>query len=539
VVHSRGLGLVLWGRCLLIAFSALAISCQVERSGAPPVSLHVLSFNQDGKAVNALHDFTLLKDKDYCAQMDAILAAMRSYHAGRLESYRPGKPDKILIFIHGGLNSQEKALERALEQTAPILSAGYYPIFVNWDSELLSSYGEHLLYVRQGEKQGIHLLTAPFYLFADLGRAAARAPTVWAHLAFENPPAIHARAESIRQQQPHWLVDDAELNVDKYYAELHRLYQLDAKCGPRRQIQISLGPENTTRATWLRDSASYALTLPTKVATAPLIDALGRESWENMSRRTVNMFEDPAYVQTLGQPPDVMQRLVDKGPPGDLQKFMDRLKDDLKRRGDGHSFEITVVGHSMGTMVINQMIRRNPDLNFKNIVYLAAACSIHDFRDSVVPYLKMPVHAQTRFFNLCLHPTAEILDAEASDIPPRGSLLVWVDQFLAAPRTPLDRTLGQWDNILAATYIFDQELRGRVAIKGFALFLKDQPLQETHGDFSTCAYWDESFWTPLPADDAELNKRIDQMQRRISEAEHTQRHPPKPAKTIPDNVKKY
>ena len=71
---------------------------------------------------------------------------------------------KLMIFVHGGLNTQYGAIERAAEKRLILkgdkISLGefikksteYYPIFINWQSSLRASYMDHLLNVRQGEK---------------------------------------------------------------------------------------------------------------------------------------------------------------------------------------------------------------------------------------------------------------------------------------------------------------------------------------------------------------------------------------------------
>jgi hypothetical protein len=118
--------------------------------------------------------------------------------------------------------------------------------------------------------------------------------------------------------------------------------------------------------------------------------------------------------------------------------------------------------------------------------------------------MERPQHQDVKFYNLTLHPTAEVLEAEFYDIPPRGSLLCWIDDFLETPDTPLDRTLGRWENFVQVTPIIPAALRGRVAVKAFSLTRDDtltaginlQPQQ--HGDFSDSPFWDPNFWQPDP-----------------------------------------
>ncbi len=154
----------------------------------------------------------------------------------------------------------------------------------------------------------------------------------------------------------------------------------------------------------------------------------------------------------------------------------------------------------MGTMVLNEWLRRDilesKEQLYSNIVYMAAACSVRDFSRSVVPYLQQ--HKQTNFYSLMLNPTAELLERRRGyDIPPRGSLLVWLDDFLAEPQAPLDRTFGRWDNIIPAIDVIPKEIRGQVMLKAFALAPDDSTDYgpQEHGQFRSQPYWCKDFWS--------------------------------------------
>ena len=81
------------------------------------------------------------------------------------------------------MNPQFSTVERAARLYPEIVNAGYFPIFINWQSSLWSSYFDYLFNVRQGrplEVKGWWM--AAFYLAADLLYSAARAPIVWSFL---------------------------------------------------------------------------------------------------------------------------------------------------------------------------------------------------------------------------------------------------------------------------------------------------------------------------------------------------------------------
>jgi hypothetical protein len=99
-----------------------------------------------------------------------------------IRSHRDSSSPDILIRIHGGLNALRGAPTTVIQMNSAIrddTAKRLYPLFINWDSGILESYGEHLFFVRQGRRQSFDLIWAPFHLFADLGRAATRLPIVW------------------------------------------------------------------------------------------------------------------------------------------------------------------------------------------------------------------------------------------------------------------------------------------------------------------------------------------------------------------------
>ncbi len=63
---------------------------------------------------------------------------------------------QILIFIHGGLNTKTNAVKRSAElATLKDLRDLYYPIFIDWESDFGSSWLEHLVFVRQGQRHTV------------------------------------------------------------------------------------------------------------------------------------------------------------------------------------------------------------------------------------------------------------------------------------------------------------------------------------------------------------------------------------------------
>ncbi|MDH4361308.1 MAG: alpha/beta hydrolase, partial [Nitrospirota bacterium] len=242
----------------------------------------------------------------------------------------------------------------------------------------------------------------------------------------------------------------------------------------------------------------YVVTLPSKLLLSPLIDGIGQGAWHNMLRRTQMLFyrEEAFDIRDFRDNSPKIRKMLTQGPDGGAYSLFRALRDLLQ--ANPHTLEMTIIGHSMGTIVLNRVLREFPDLPVRNIVYMAAACSIDDFRTSVIPYLLRSENQEARFYNLMLHPDAEVREWQKSflDLTPRGSLLVWIDNFLSAPQTTLDRTLGSWENIIQATHIIPLDVRPRITLKAFCIGGPTCKAPATHGAFSDKAFrfWRPEFW---------------------------------------------
>jgi hypothetical protein len=88
---------------------------------------------------------------------------------------------RIVLFIHGGLVSLEEANKTAanLEPKITLDDPTAYPIFLNWEAGLTSSYMRHLIYERNGisykgtPSAWAAIAITPFVFVADLGRGIA------------------------------------------------------------------------------------------------------------------------------------------------------------------------------------------------------------------------------------------------------------------------------------------------------------------------------------------------------------------------------
>ena len=397
-----------------------------------------------------------------------------------------GSKRRLLIFIHGGLNTQVGTIERAADLHKSIKEAGYFPIFVNWQSSLFSSYLDHLLYIRQGQDLGVlGMPLAPFYLLTDVARSVARAPVVWLFQIWNDI------------QSWKMVTGPSETDAGRIAPDVEKEGIID--------LQWEKGDDRDNTEMTL-SAFSWFVTAPTKLLTAPFIDAFGKSAWDIMLRRTDLLYHTDGEFSTESNV--VKQARNEPGyqhvqADGGLSVFMRQLQAEIARNGGTNAWDITLVGHSMGTIVLNHMVRdfgTSPSgtMPFNQIVYMAAAATVKDYEDSIFPYLAKN-HA-AHFYHLTLHAIAEIRDRwepiRYVDLPPRGSLLVWVDEFLANPGTLHDRTVGRFTNLTVALHDTPEELRRRIHIKEFKVGASVKGTNpQKHGDFTDpFIFWKQECW---------------------------------------------
>ena len=127
--------------------------------------------------------------------------------------------------------------------------------------------------------------------------------------------------------------------------------------------------------------------------------------------------------------------------------------------------EFVLVGHNMGCMAGLGIPSMSNVPSFSKIVWMAPAARIQEIVGGVNRYLS--AHAEARCHILTLHEKAEVAERAFGGFAPRGSLLVWIDDFLAERLTPLHHTSGRFTDALAASSLFRPEVADRVSIKAF------------------------------------------------------------------------
>ncbi len=337
-----------------------------------------------------------MSQEDFRLRIESIQTRVAEYIADRSQR---GKPARLLVMIHGGMISQNQGLEyiqTMVDEQGLLKGTELFPIFINWDASLLNSMVDDLFLVRLGNRDpALGIITSPFVILTRLVTGLVELPVTLVH---------------------HY--DTEKMQFEKWEGE-HR----------------SLG-EATANGTLT------LVSLPPTVATLPLLSGFGSGAWKMMRRRIDQMFAHqirPAETLLL----DPVTR------PGALREFFEVIE---ARFGKGPTqagqdslpeVEVILVGHSMGTMVVNRILRDFPTLEYSRIVYLGAAASIDDFLTTVPPYLSR--NPNTSFHSFSLSKKDESGEFNYF-IAPRGTLLVWIDNIFEPGLSPTGKRVGFFRN---------------------------------------------------------------------------------------------
>jgi len=368
---------------------------------------------------------------------------------------------KLLIYVHGGLNSVADGIRRTKTQYQKIKDDQYFPIFINWRSAGLETYGRHLWRIRQGEKSDSAKYTFPVYLVSDVLGSIGYAP------------------KSLVVQGKH-SIDSITMAEDEYFDD-----KVDKGC-----FNIYYADDFPADANSLR-SVCWFLTIPAKLVTTPFVYTMSKPAWDVMLRRTYTMIRKPSeytdYRDWAAEDLEKWQKYYPAG-TGALAEFLTRLRQFEK--DNPFELEITLCGHSMGTIVCNEIVSLFHDLNFTKIIHMASADSVRNFFQKTIPYLED--NEDSRFYGLYLDPENEDRELNIGGVVPSGSLLTWIDNNFTTPATEIDRRAGRWSNMYQTLYRIPTDVNRRVYFKIFGKGKENGP--QMHGDFDNFEYWKPEFY---------------------------------------------
>ncbi|MET0287410.1 MAG: hypothetical protein ABW352_23190 [Polyangiales bacterium] len=355
----------------------------------------------------------------------------RAHAAWIAKTFRESGKHTLLLYLHGGLVSLRSSAEESEKLKPRMEQDGYFPVFVNWDTGFMKSYGGHLVRKPNGYPgKGAAPLLAPFRLVLDVLEGVAMIPRSWGAAGIN---AVQSNFLWHRKRDP-ILLADAQPCDGSYKLLCH--------------------DEGTpTRANMFGRSLQWIVQSPVKWVSTPIVYSGGGAAWNDMLRRTRIIFErDTEFFRS--------HPIRASEPEGALSLLLQELVD---RCDESEPLKLMIVAHSMGTIVANAVLKRylkNPRVQVEKIVYLGAAANISDSMESVVPYLQ--AHPSARFFNVMLHPLAEDRERSGWGFAPDGSLLAWVDGMYEHPHSFLERTFGRWSNVKPALHLFPDDVRAQM-----------------------------------------------------------------------------
>jgi pimeloyl-ACP methyl ester carboxylesterase len=459
--------------CALVGIVLIAGGCGTVPV-APDARPHILAMDPDGGILDLEYE-----------QMGGVRGQeieMAEFDPGRpcSESSPPGICDvlrglddryqrarvlNLYIIAHGGLNTYRTSLKRVQEHLLEMNEPGnaqpeaIYPVFLVWNSSGLGSYWDHLTRIRRGTVWNVaaRVTALPYALF-DAVAVVASTPESWA-------------VQVLSPLRSAWFNRDLPC--------IHVSLPTEGSLADRVR-----GPDDSGCGWGLRHFGFLIPTSAAKIVTTPVADTLGHRAWNVMLRRADLLVRNSAAAPDAGYDSDHV---------GGVEALMRAIDAKIaSEEWDGSQVHITLIGHSMGAFIVNNIVRRFPDLPIERIVHMASADSLRSVEDAIEPYLAR--HANAQFHSLMLHPEREDLETHLLNTVPQGSLLTWIDNLYTSPPTRLDRTSGRWDNAGWWIHSIPSGIADQMCFRVFDYAGRGIPTE--HGAFDDLRSEGPQYWTP-------------------------------------------
>lgn len=440
----------------------------------------------------------------------------------------------ILLYFNGGLNSINEVLIKAATQYQFMRQDDYFPIFMIWPTGLTDTYVEQAYHVINGVRyDDAQTITGTGRIVTDFAVGLAHLFGDWTYStrrffnAYWNMPC-------------EYLVYDTNLipqDILGAYARKHCIWDGEKELRPEDyrlpSIRVRDGHESGAAANVIfsdevnAEATTMEWERPVDVATAPsrtillpFADGFGEQAWENMKRRTQRTVRAEHELIGDGWPWDTLRDRYPHG-LGGFAQFLAILDACTVASEKGpvcpsavtesektalKDARITLIGHSMGAIVINQLVQEFPGLPYRDIVFLSGAATVNQTKVALDPLLRSG--REIHFYSLMLHPLNEARETNYFGIVPTGSLLIWIDEMFEHPDTQLDRTVGQWANMRGGRNAFSAEARKWMQLKIFDLAEDNAGAEpekrndlgwviRSHGGYNAenAPFWRRSFWS--------------------------------------------
>jgi len=450
-----------------------------------------------------------------------------------LATEKSSKKTRLLIYVHGGLNAVEKSIERNKKLAHNIMADEYYwsyPRFLVWPSDGSTNYFEHALNI-SGGRYSENLIRGIFggvaTLVSDFLEAIVDVPRSWYAQGVNFKDTFWGLNE--KKYQHSNVVGTSLFSVSHAWEQAYLNFcnvasQSNSECkgfvqddrvddgssnvGSLKGANLywssyqraSKNPLKNPRLIWDRLSGLSRISVG-----ALAHGEIGAASWRNMKRRAANITSPTVIFDRR-----ILQRhSCSKGGNSCVAGvgYFSELLRQINLDEDPMRFEITLIGHSMGAFVLNDLINSNLDLLakhrlLKDVVYMAAATSIKQSVETI--YNLYDTYSQhevsendwPRVSNLMLNRVAEVGELMFYGFVPSGSLLTWIDDVYERPAHPTERTFGSEINIYAALPSIKKSLgvfyTEKITFKSFDRHPGFKPQQ--HSEFNDGKFWKPTYW---------------------------------------------
>ena len=207
-------------------------------------------------------------------------APLMDYVSAMFQAIGERHPSEVIVYIHGGLNNIDGAIAKSAMLADRLDVDGKFFIGICWNSNLMPTYDQHLLAVREGLHQKEKaIVTAPAMLLADVGGSVVRLPLNLIDFLYQDAYVLNPNAFTRTKL--------AQARYDQIKQEY--------KARRKTKLQgLDVSKEDDERSPfqiWFRDFGRWLITEPVKASSTVFLDALGVQPWKNMVRRTRTMFE--------------------------------------------------------------------------------------------------------------------------------------------------------------------------------------------------------------------------------------------------------
>lgn len=472
--------------------SVVLLSCcattipQLDRNNSSEFRKHVLMFNTRGGMLDPTsgrQELSRVSSRTHYNELPVGTADYEAYVRDVIEEIRRQKIKngraRLLFFFHGGLNSRAAALKRAAHDIAAMNADDekLYPIFVNWQTSAYGSYIDHLFWIKNGQDVGSKgPFLAPFQITNDLIRSAGDIPVA----------NVLQFSDFWRSLTPH---PDEKVVIAQ-------------GCKNHLNFRQGMSPEQTVGSRVKRALTGLPTTILTKWWIAGILSAAGRSAWSSMIYTSDRLFySDSEMHRTRGDGYSYANPSVNGA--GGLSGFLERLITSgvLDKEDD-----ITLVAHSAGAIVANTIVGNfGNDLPIHTLVYMAPACTIDELMPGgrISAFLSDRGHdprGERKLYILALHEQADLNESWYADLTPRGSLLVWLDEFIQPKNSELRGVMmGRVRNLRTHAHLISCDLYDRIQITAYNEDSHADPKvqPQRHGQFGDLRYWSPDVWNPI------------------------------------------